>query len=152
MPILKCPYYGLWKVHIVVLGVPNNRLTCMQGQKTFIFLRYAFVLTFFVQQLPNDSLNDSFFQTPPLRDANLYWLVWFHLKQCLWSFNAPKAAPSGKEWICIFIQTNAKIKLFQVCAGNMLMFHVDVNMKRLGIHFKMTRFNDSESTLSFERQ
>ncbi len=25
--------YGLWKVHILVLGVPNNRLTCMQGQK-----------------------------------------------------------------------------------------------------------------------
>ncbi len=23
-------------------------------------------------------------------------------------FTAPKAAPSGKEWICIFIQTNAK--------------------------------------------
>ncbi len=32
--ILKCPYYGLWKIHILVLGVPNNRLTCMQGQKT----------------------------------------------------------------------------------------------------------------------
>ncbi len=38
-------------------------------------------------------------------------------------------------------------------AGNMLMFHFDVNMKRLGIRFKkMTRFNDSESTLSFKRQ
>ncbi len=23
-------------------------------------------------------------------------------------FTAPKAAPSGKEWICIFIQTNTK--------------------------------------------
>ncbi len=32
--LLKCPYYGLWKVHISVLGVPNNRLTCMQCQKT----------------------------------------------------------------------------------------------------------------------
>ncbi len=31
--LLKCPYYGLWKVHILVL-VPNNRSTCMQGQKT----------------------------------------------------------------------------------------------------------------------
>ncbi len=32
----------------------------------------------------------------------------FHLKQCLWAFNAPKAASSGKEWISIFIQTDAK--------------------------------------------
>ncbi len=31
--VLKCPYYGLWKVHILVLGF--NRLTCMQGQKNF---------------------------------------------------------------------------------------------------------------------
>ncbi len=38
-------------------------------------------------------------------------------------------------------------------AANMPMFHVDVNMKRLGIRFKKTtRFNDSESTLSFQRQ
>ncbi len=27
----------------------------------------------------------------------------FHLKQGLCAFIAPKAAPSGKEWICIFI-------------------------------------------------
>ncbi len=52
-------------------------------------------------------------------------------------FTAPKAAPGGKERICILIQTNAKkIK----CAGNMLMFHVDVNMKRLGIRFKNYSF------------
>ncbi len=37
-------------------------------------------------------------------------------------------------------------------AGSMLMFHADVNMKRLGIHFKNDSLNDSESTLSFERQ
>ncbi len=48
-------------------------------------------------------------------------------------FTAPKAAPSGKELICIFIQTNK-------WAGNMLMFHVDVNMKRLGIRFKNDSF------------
>ncbi len=36
----------------------------------------------------------------------------------------------------------------------MLMFHVDVNMKRLGLRLvlKKTLFNDSESTLSFKRQ
>ncbi len=44
-------------------------------------------------------------------------------------FYTPKVAPSGKEWICIFIQTNKG-------AGNMLMFHVEVNMKQFGICFK----------------
>ncbi len=48
--------------------------------------------------------------------------------------NAPTAAPSGNKW-----------------AGNMLMIHFDVSMKRLRFVLKMTRFNDSESTLSFER-
>ncbi len=50
--------------------------------------------------------------------------------------NAPKVAPSGNKW-----------------AGNMLMFHDDVKMKLLKIRFlKTTPFNDSESTLFFERQ
>ncbi len=48
-------------------------------------------------------------------------------------FTTPKAAPSDKEWIYIFIQTNK-------WASNMLMFHVDVNMKRLGIRFKNDSF------------
>ncbi len=39
-------------------------------------------------------------------------------------FNATKVTPSGNKW-----------------AGNMLMIHVET-----------TRFNDSESTLSFERR
>ncbi len=56
-------------------------------------------------------------------------------------FNAPKTAPSGKEWISIFIQTKVKIKFSQVkWVGNMLMFHVDLNMKRLGIRFKNDSF------------
>ncbi len=46
--------------------------------------------------------------------------------------NAPKAAPSVNKW-----------------AGNMLMIHVDVKQ---GLVLKTTRFNDSESTLSFERR
>ncbi len=33
------------------------------------------MFTLFAQQLPNYSLNDSFSQTPPLRDANLRRLV-----------------------------------------------------------------------------
>ncbi len=38
-------------------------------------------------------------------------------------------------------------------AANMLMFHVDFNIKQLGIRLKTTSFNEfQESTLSFERQ
>ncbi len=46
-----------------------------RSKNTFIFLLYAFIFALFAQRLPNDSLNDSFFQTPPLRDANLQWFV-----------------------------------------------------------------------------
>ncbi len=45
-----------------------------------------------------------------------------------------KSAPSGKEWIRIFIQTNTKKTNKWVV--NMLMFGVDVNVKLLGIRFK----------------
>ncbi len=34
--LLKCPYYGQWKVHILVLGVPNNRLTCIQYMRLYV--------------------------------------------------------------------------------------------------------------------
>ncbi len=81
---------------------------------------------------------------------------WFHLKQGVWAFNVPKAALGGKEWISIFIQTNAKFNFPQVWArnkwvGNMLMY-VDVKMKRQGFVLKITNFNDSESALFFETQ
>ncbi len=50
---LKCPYYGLWwKVHILVLGVPNNRLIYMQGQKT---LSLFYNMHLFLTYLLNDS-------------------------------------------------------------------------------------------------
>ncbi len=74
--ILKVPLLWVMKVHILVLGVPNNRLTCMQGQKTHR-LKICIYFFLFCSQLPNGSFNDSFFQTPPLRDANLQWLVWW---------------------------------------------------------------------------
>ncbi len=51
-----------------------------------------------------------------------------------------KAAPSGKEWICIFIQTNRKDQ------------QVRWQYTNLGFILKTTLINDSESTLSFERQ
>ncbi len=40
------------KVHIVVLGVPNNRLTCMQGQKS---LALSYNMHLFWPYLLNDS-------------------------------------------------------------------------------------------------
>ncbi len=48
----KCPYYGLWKVHILVLGVPSNMLTCMQGQKT---LSMSYNMHLFLPYLLKDS-------------------------------------------------------------------------------------------------
>ncbi len=48
MVLVKVPLLWVMKVHILFLGVPNNRLTCMQGQKnTFIVLKYAFIFSFF---------------------------------------------------------------------------------------------------------
>ncbi len=49
---LKSPYYGLWKVHILVLGVPNNKLTCMQGQK---ILSFSYNMHLLLPYLLNDS-------------------------------------------------------------------------------------------------
>ncbi len=147
----------------MVLGVPNNRLTCMQGQKT---LSFSYNMLLFLPYLLNDSqtIRSTINYSKPLLCVTLIcvdwsdWSISFKSSNCELSaalctavteetaiFNAPKVAPSGKEWICIFIQTNAKIKFSQVCArnkwvGNMLMFHVDVNMKRLGIRFKNDSF------------
>ncbi len=65
----KVPLLWVMKGSYLVLGIPNNRLTCIQGQKT-LSLFYNMHL-FLYKRLPNDSCNDSFFQTPNLRDANL---------------------------------------------------------------------------------
>ncbi len=54
-------------------------------------------------------------------------------------FYTPKVAPNGKKGISIFFQTKEKTNKW---AGNMLMFHVDVNMNQ----------SMNQSTLSFERQ
>ncbi len=148
--MLKCPYYGLWKVYILVLGVPNNRLTCMQGQKIL-----SFICILLCSMTPK-----RFIFTKPLLCMTLVCGDWsdgrfhFHfimpVMLCLQRyrgnsyFNAPKAAPSGKEWISIFIQTNAKSNFprsaLNKWAGNMLMFHVDVNLNLLGICFKNHSF------------
>ncbi len=125
---LKCPYYGLWlwKVHILVLGVPNNRLTCMQGQKT---LSLSYNMHLFLPYLLNNSqtICSTIHFSKPLLCVMLICgdcSNWSHFnfimpvmpdKAALCTalpgkqlFLASKAAPSGKEWICIFIQTNWK--------------------------------------------
>ncbi len=47
-----------------------------RSKKTLIVLKYAFIFFLFCSRLPNGSFNDSFFQTPPLLDVKLQWLVW----------------------------------------------------------------------------
>ncbi len=55
-------------------------LTCVQGQKTLsLSHNMHFIYTLFTQGLSNDSFDNSFFQTTPLRDANLHdWSDWSH--------------------------------------------------------------------------
>ncbi len=101
------------------------------------------------------------FQTPPLRDANLRWLVdWSHfyfivpvmpdkaafvsaVLLCVQRYRGNLFLPLQKwhlvaknEFAFSFRPTEKTNKW----AGNILMFHVDVNMKRLGIHFKNDSF------------
>ncbi len=141
----------------MVLGVPNNKLTCMQGQKTLV-LKYAFIFTLLAQRLPNDSLNDSFFQTPPF---GLRLSDWSHF-HVIMPVTPDKAAFVSAVLICVqryqgnplfsplqkwhLVAKNEFAFSFRTkqktnkWAGNMLMFHVDLNMKRLGIRFKNDLF------------
>ncbi len=99
----------------------------------------------FLPYLLNDSqtIRSTIHFSKPLLCVTLICGDWsigrFHLKQCLLIvssadlctavtgetaiFNAPTAAPSGNKWV-----------------GNMLIFHFDVNMKRLKIRFKNDSF------------
>ncbi len=52
-------------------GSPQQQVDMhARSKNTLIFLWYAFIFTLFAQRLPNDSFNNSFFQTPPLPDDN----------------------------------------------------------------------------------
>ncbi len=93
----------------------------MQGQKTLLL---SYNMHLFVPYL----LNDSQLIRSRIHFSKPTVIGWFNLKQCLGAFNAPKAAPSGKEQISIFIQTNVKT---QVSPG----------LKRLGIRFKNNSFH-----------
>ncbi len=68
--MLKVPLLRVMKGSYFGFGSPQQQVDMhARSKNTFIF--------FICSQLPNDSFNDSFFQTPPLRGANLQWLVNF---------------------------------------------------------------------------
>lgn len=46
-----CPYYTLWKVYILALGVPNMKLLYPRSKHTSIVL-YAIILTLFALWIP----------------------------------------------------------------------------------------------------
>ncbi len=141
----------------MVLGVPNNRLTCMQGQKHFHCL---VICIYFLPYLINDSqaicLTIHF--SKPLLCMTLIRLVYFYFhfiikasfvravllclqplpgKQLFWHLVAKNE----------FVFHSDQGEKTSKWTGNLLIFHFNINKNRLGIHF-----NDSESTVSFERQ
>ncbi len=65
---MKGSYFGF-------RGPPQQADLHARSKNTFIVLKYAFIFTLLSQRLQNDSLNDWFFQTPPLCNASLRWLV-----------------------------------------------------------------------------
>ncbi len=76
--LLKVPLLWVMKGSYFGFGSPQQKVDMhARSKNTFIVLKYAFIFILFAQRLPNDSFNDSFFQTPPLREANLQWLVSF---------------------------------------------------------------------------
>ncbi len=123
-------------------GIPNNR-TCMQGQKHFHFLIICIYFYLICSTTPKRFTQWFIFPNPSSSWRYSALIGRFHLKQsavllCVQRYrgNGSKRTPSGKEWISIFIQTNEK----RATSGR-------------GIcGLKTTRFNDSESTLSFERR
>ncbi len=151
---MKGSYFGF--------GSPQQQVDMHARSKNTLFSIIVFICTLLAQRLPSNS----FFQTPSLRDANLLWLVSSSsqvspvilIKQCLWA-QCCFALP-GKP-ICVPLQKRhlvAKNEFAfslrpkwkdQQVRGNMLML---TSMNGLGLVLKTSRFNDSESTLSFERQ
>ncbi len=123
-----------------------------------LFLSY-FYLFLFAQRLPNNSLNNTFFQTLLYMkricgDWSDWRLVDFIMPVipdvCECSADLCTAFPGkplflplqkwhlvAKNELAFYSDQHEKINKW---AGNMLIFHVDVTMKRLGIHFKNDLF------------
>ncbi len=59
-------------------GSPQQQVDMhARSKKHFIVLKYAFIFSFFAHDSQTVRSTIHFFQTPPLRDANLLWLVWW---------------------------------------------------------------------------
>ncbi len=150
---LKCPYYGLWMVHILVLGVPYNRLTCMQGQKT---LSFSYNMHLFLPYLLNDSqtIRSMINFYKPLLCVTLICGDWSD-----WSISF-KAVFVSSVLLCVQPlpgkQLFLRLQKRHLVAKNEFAFSFRPTLTSTwnGLVFvlKTTRFSDSESTLSFERQ
>ncbi len=62
---LKVLLLWVMKVHMLVLGSPNNRLTCMQDQKTFHFLIICIIFYLICSATPQQFTQRFIFQAPP---------------------------------------------------------------------------------------
>ncbi len=123
MPLLwamKGSYFGF--------GSPQQQVDMHAGSKNTFIVNMHLFLPYLHKE--SKTIRSTFNFSKPLLCVMLIcsdWYDWSHLhfilpvKQCLWAqccivysvtgetfFATTKAAPSGKEWICIFIQTNAK--------------------------------------------
>ncbi len=125
------------------LRVPNNRLSCMHGQKT---LSFSYMHLYFY--LICSTTPKRFAQLIVFPNPSFAWSYSAAIGRCqclwLWAVLVCVQPLLGKRLV-LTLQKRHQV------GGNMLMFHFDVNMRRLKIRLRTTRFNDSESTLYIER-
>ncbi len=120
--------------------------------KSCFIVVLAFILFFFVKGVKGvwPSLNVPFVSTGSVL-LQRYW-------RRKWVGSFWTDFPSQCRAQRLLHRNQGRFEFSQVCACNtwvginMQMFYFDVTLKRLKISFKTTRFHDSESTLSFERQ
>ncbi len=130
---IKVPLLCVMKIHIFGFGSPQHQV--YKIKKHFNFLTIWFIFTSLAQRIQNDSLNDSFCFKPLLRGPLICgdWSDWSIPFKAVFVGSLWTALP-GKQ---LFL-TPQKQHLKWV--GNVLMFHVDVNMQLLGIRFKNDSF------------
>ncbi len=87
--------------------------------------------------------------TPVMPDKAVFVMLCVQCYRGNRYFNSPKGHLLAKNEFAFSFRPTRKD---QQVGSNMLMFHVDLNTKRLGLVLITTGFNDSESTLSFEIQ
>ncbi len=152
-PPLKCPYYGLLKVHILVLGSRTDR-TCMHGQKHF----YCFIICIYFYLICSTTPK-RFTQRFIFPSSSSSWrysalIGRFH-------FSAAFCTALPRKQLCLTLQRMSKVAKNELAFSFRPMrkeqqvggeYANDSCWRLTGIGLKTTRFNDSESTLSFERR